>query len=68
MTDLRQKLNDRMDKLQSWMESNYHLQNPDEVVELINSISFAWRVLSDEDRDYIQSCQYAIERGIEWNI
>jgi len=68
MTDLRQKLNDRMDKLQSWMESNYHLQNPDEVVELINSISFAWRVLSDEDRDYIQCCQYAIERGIEWNI
>jgi hypothetical protein len=68
MSDLRQKLNERMDKLQSLMESNYHLQNPEEVVELIHSVSFAWNVLSEEDREYIQCCQHAIEEQLEWNI
>jgi len=68
MSDLKQKLNDRMDKLQSLMESNYHLQNPEEVVELIHSVSFAWSVLSEEDREYIQCCQHAIEEKLEWNI
>ena len=68
MSDLKQKLNDRMDKLQSLMESNYHLQNPKEVVELIDKVSFAWSVLSEEDREYIQCCQYAIEERMEWNI
>jgi hypothetical protein len=68
MSNLNQKLNDRMDKLQSLMESNYHLQNSQEVVELIHSVLFAWTVLSEEDKEYINCCQYAIEKQIKWTI
>jgi hypothetical protein len=67
MPKLKDKLNARLDKLQELMESDYHLKNPDEVLELIRSISFAWRVLSEADRDYVQACEYAIEEGVSWD-
>ena len=66
MSDLKQKLNDRMDKLQSLMESNYHLQNPKEVVELIDKVSFAWSVLSEEDRESTFSVANMQSRS-KWN-
>jgi len=36
---VKDKINERMDKLQAWMESNYHLENPQEVEEHIQSVS-----------------------------
>ena len=57
-----------MDILQSWMEKNYHLKRPEVVKEHIESISKFWSVLSEEDRDYIQGCQYAIEEKMQWNL
>ena len=65
---LRVKLDARMDKLQSMMESNTHLTDPNGVNEHIGTITFAWTVLSEEDRDYIQGCQYAIEEQTEWKL
>ena len=62
------KIKERMDKLQKWIESNYHLDNPDEVYELTTSVSKFWSVLSEEDRDYIQAAQHAIEDKLEWKI
>ena len=60
------KIKERMDKLQKWMESNHHIDNPDEVHELTLSVSKFWSVLSEEDRDYIQAAQHAIEDKTEW--
>ena len=65
---LRQKIESRMIKLQNWLESNHHLINKEEVYELTLNISKFWSVLSEEDREYIQAAQYAIDRGIEWRI
>ena len=65
---LREKLDKRMDELQFLMESNRHLSNPEEVTALIDKLTYAWQVLTEEDRDYIQCCQYAIEENMEWNI
>ncbi len=65
---VRKKINERMDILQNWMESNYHLKRPEVVKEHIESISKFWSVLSEEDRDYVQGCQYAIEENIEWKL
>jgi len=62
------KIKERMDKLQEWMESNYHLKNPDKVNELILSVSKFWSVLQEEDIDYIQGAKYAIEEQLEWNV
>ena len=66
--NLREKLDKRMDQIQSWMESNYHLDHPQEVIDLIDKVTFAWEVLSEEDRDYIHGCQYTIEEKMEWNV
>ena len=65
---VQKKINERMDILQNWMENNYHLKRPEVVKEHIESISKFWSVLLEEDRDYIQGCQYAIEEKYEWKI
>ena len=65
---LREKINQRMDILQDWMEQDYHLDRPDVVYEHTLSVSKFWSVLSEEDRDYIQGVQFAIdtESTVSW--
>jgi len=62
------RINDRMDRLQHWMESNYHLEHEDEVLELIRSVTPYWAHLSEEDQDYIHGCRYAIDEKIYWDV
>lgn len=61
MQDLRKKINQRMDILQAWMEVDYHLRNPKVVYDHTLTISKFWSVLSEEDKEYIQCAQDAIE-------
>ena len=68
MVSVRDKINERMDTLQSWMESNYHLESPETVAAHILSVSKFWSALSEEDRDYIHACRYAIEEELPWNV
>jgi len=60
------KIKKRMDQLQEWMESNYHLEHPDEVEELVDSVSKFWSAIQDEDKDYIHGIRYALEEKLEW--
>ena len=57
-----------MDKLQEIMESNQHLKDKEVAYDLTLEVSKFWSVLSEEDKDYIQMCQMAIEEEKEWNI
>ena len=57
-----------MDILQGWMEENYHLKRPEVVEEHIQTITKFWSIMSDEDKDYIHGCRYAIEENMEWKI
>jgi len=50
------------------MESNYHLEHIDEVYDLTLEVSKFWSILSEEDREYIQCAQDAIEEGRSWNV
>ena len=68
MTGLISKITIRMDHLQELMESNSHLERPEYVLDVIESISKFWNVLSEEDRDYIHGARYAIEENHEWNL
>lgn len=65
---LRDKINERMDKLQEMMERDYHFEQPEEVYEHTLTVSKFWSVLSEEDREYIQCAQDAIETksDISW--
>lgn len=65
---VKDKINQRMDKLQEMMESNVHLERPAEVEEHIYSVSKFWSVLSDEDKDYIDGSRYALEEQIRWEL
>lgn len=65
---LKRTIEERLDKLQTYMESNAHLKNSDIVYELTLSISKFWSVLDEEDREYVQMAQTAIEERLQWNI
>jgi len=64
----QRKIKERMDQLQEWMESNYHLENPEAVEVLIDSVSKFWSVMQEEDTDYIHFARQAIEEKIVWNL
>ena len=38
MNSLNERIKNRLDALQHWMETDYHLKNPDEVKDLTLSI------------------------------
>jgi hypothetical protein len=66
--NLREKLTARMDEIQRIMEANEHLAEPEKVTDLLDKVTFAWEVLSEEDRDYIHGVQVALEEKIEWKL
>ncbi len=66
MMPISVKIKEQMDQLQKWMESNYHIDNPQEVYELTTKVSKLWSILTEEDRDYIQAAQHAIEDKTVW--
>lgn len=66
--DIREKINFRLDELQTIMENNNHLTNPQEAIDLTHRISPFWAILSEEDREYVQCAQDAIEHQSEWNV
>lgn len=68
MSDLKTKINKRMDHLQTLMESNAHLDRPEYVIDVIDSVSKFWSVLSDEDKDYIHCSRDAIEEKLKWEV
>ena len=57
-----------MDALQRLMESNVHLDEPEQVIILLDRIKFAWASLSEEDREYIECVEYAIETQASWDV
>lgn len=63
---LREKIEQRLIALTHWMDSGYHLKNPEEVDALIDSISKFWSVLNEDDKEYIQAARYAIENQQDW--
>ena len=68
MHDLKEKINDFMNTLQKNMENSVHINNQYAVQEVINNVSKFWSILSEEDREYIQAAQHAIDEQISWNI
>ena len=60
------RINKRMDKLEMFMENNIHLEKPLKVYNHTLKISKFWPLLSEEDREYIQCAQNAIEDGTKW--
>ncbi len=66
MSNLKNKINKRLDELEELMNNQKHLTSPNLVTEHIQSITKFWSVLSDEDKDYIECAKFALEKKLEW--
>jgi len=64
--DLKEKIQYRLDQIEMLMYQDYHLKNPDEVMNQTLHVSKFWSILSEEDRDFIQGVQSSIEEGWSW--
>ena len=70
LTEFKQRVKERMDLLQSYMEGNQHLHNMDGVVTLLDECRSYWHFLSEEDKDYIHGIDYFLEEmpGQRWTV
>lgn len=68
LSQYRAQINRDMDTLQHMMEHNVHLETPATVLEHIETISYKWSFLCEEDREYVQAAQIAIDEAIEWRV
>lgn len=65
-TSIQDKIHTRMKTLEMQMDNNIHLSAPYSVITTVYSITKFWNVLSEEDRDYVQCAQHAIESKSKW--
>ena len=63
---LREKIKARLDHVETLMKNQAHLEDPEAVLETIETVSKFWSALSEDDRDFINSARYAIEDQVEW--
>ena len=57
-----------MDEIQIMIEANAHLNgNLEKLEELLAKTSIYWAHMDDENADYIQAVQDAIEHKRSWN-
>ena len=70
MSKIQDKLNSIMDDIQALMESHprAHLESDSNIHELMDSVSIYFAHMDDENRDYYQFVQIAIEEKKEWNV
>jgi hypothetical protein len=64
-------IDDRMDQIQAWMESNHHLKSEEgnqEVWDMILKLIRAWGVMTEEDKDYIECAKDAVLERRKWNL
>jgi len=64
-------IDDRVDQVQAWMESNHHMKSEEanqEVWDMILKLTRAWGVMSDEDKEYIEIAKVAVLERRNWNL
>ena len=70
MNPVRQKIKDTFDQLELVMNDQKHLDIQNglfkEVLPLVAKASKYWRILSCEERDFLNAVRYAIEEQARW--
>jgi hypothetical protein len=66
MSTIRQRIEERLNLLESMLTSQEHITNPDDVLEAIASVSKFYSVLTEEQREYIQAVRLAVEERKDW--
>lgn len=63
---LLNKINLRLDKLESLLTNQQHLNNSEEALLLIDDVVKFWSVLEEDQKDFLDCARYAVEKQIEW--
>lgn len=66
MVNLLEKIETRLNHLEELLKGQAHIDRPEYVNDVIISISKFWSALKEEDRDYVQAAQYALENKVVW--
>ncbi len=67
--NVRVKIQTRLDILEAQLKAGEHLQSAEGVIAVLTtiaSVSKFWRVLSDEERDFVNAARLAIEDQMAW--
>ena len=68
MVTLKEKIKAALDHLQSLMEDNVHLRDYLTVAHAIDEVKKYYSALNEEDREYVESCKYALNEKMEWKV
>lgn len=67
--NVRMKIQTRLDTLEAQLKTGEHLRSAEGVIAVlttIGAVSKFWRVMSDEERDFVNAAKIAVEDGLEW--
>ena len=67
--NVRDKIQTRLDTLEAQLKAGEHLRSAEGVIAVlmtIASVSKFWRVMTDEDRDFVNAAKMAVEDELEW--
>ncbi len=65
-TTIRQRIEERLNLLESMLSSQMHVSDPSEVLDALASVSKFYSVLSEEQREFVHAARWAIEEQKEW--
>lgn len=68
--NVRMKLQTRLDALEAQLQAGEHLRSAEGMITVLTtiaSVSKFWRIMSDTERDLVNSAKMAVEDGIEWH-
>ena len=65
-TTIRQRIEARLNLLESMLTSQRHISDPDAAYQTIDSVSKFYSVLTEEQREFVHAARWAIEEQKEW--
>jgi len=65
---IAEKVERKMQALEHLMNAQMHIETPNAVAELIESLSKYWAHMTDEDKDYVDCAHDAMKEKREWIV
>lgn len=65
-TTIRQRIEERLNLLESMLTAQRHISDPDAAYQTIDSVSKFYSVLTEEQREFVQAARWTIEEQKEW--
>jgi hypothetical protein len=65
-TTIRQRIEERLNLLESMLTAQRHISDPSEVLDALDSVFKFYSVLSEEQREFVQAARWAVEEQREW--